>query len=62
MTGGHEKKLRLYDLSKPDQEPSFLTEKSLNGLAHDGTIKGVVRQRSQGEEVVVSAGEDKIIK
>lgn len=62
LTGGNEKKLRLFDLNKPDQEPSFLTEKTLNGLAHDGTIKSVIQQRSQGEEIVVSAGEDRIIK
>jgi serine-threonine kinase receptor-associated protein len=62
VTGGHEKKLRLFDLSKPDDEPSYLGEKSLGGLAHDGNIKSVVRQRGQGEETVVSAGEDKIIK
>lgn len=62
MTGGHEKKLRLFDLSKPDEEPNYLGEKSLGGLAHDGNIKSVVRQRGNGEEIVVSAGEDKIIK
>lgn len=62
LTGGHEKKLRLFDLTKTDQEASFLSEKSLNGLAHDGNIKSVVWQRGEGEDTVVSAGEDKTIK
>lgn len=63
LTGGHEKKLRLFDLSRPEEEASYLSEKSLaNGMAHDGNIKSVVWQRGEGEGTVVSAGEDKTIK
>ena len=62
LTGGHEKKLRLFDLAVPDQEASYLSDKALDGLAHNGNIKSVVRQRSMGEDTVVSAGEDKTIK
>jgi serine-threonine kinase receptor-associated protein len=63
LTGGHEKKLRLFDLSRPDEEASYLSDASLSsGQAHDGNIKSVVWQRGEGEGTVVSVGEDKIIK
>jgi len=64
VTGGQEKKLRLYDVERPETEPFvFVTnesEASGSTLAHDGTIKSVVwdDERSQ----VVSAGEDKIVR
>lgn len=62
LTGGHEKKLRLFDVAKPDQEAQLLREKSLDGLAHEGVIKSVVWQRGDGENIAISAGEDKIVK
>ncbi|GJJ12387.1 hypothetical protein Clacol_006629 [Clathrus columnatus] len=38
MTGGQEKKVRIFDLRKPDAEPDFLGADT----AHDGTVKSVV--------------------
>jgi serine-threonine kinase receptor-associated protein len=53
LTGGQEKKVRLFDLTRPDAEPVFL---SRNGAAsHDGTVKSVVWVMDWGG---VSAGED----
>lgn len=63
LTGGHEKKLRLFDLARPDAEPSLLsTAGSDKQLAHEGNIKSVVWQRGDGEGTAVSAGEDKIVR
>ncbi|EPQ26986.1 uncharacterized protein PFL1_05622 [Pseudozyma flocculosa PF-1] len=45
LTGGHEKKLRLFDLSRPDAEPDYLLIDGEKGTAHDGTIKSVVWHR-----------------
>ena len=58
LTGGQEKKVRIFDLSRPDAEPEVL----LNGGAattHDGTVKSVVWV---GDNTGVSAGEDGKIK
>ncbi|KAI0253953.1 serine/threonine kinase receptor associated protein [Lactifluus subvellereus] len=57
LTGGQEKKVRIFDLGRPDAEPDILSEGS--GLSHDGTIKSVVWF---GENTGVSAGEDGLIK
>lgn len=38
LTGGQEKKVRIFDLQKPDAEPIFLG----TDIAHDGIIKSVV--------------------
>lgn len=62
LTAGHEKKLRLFDLARPDEEAQLLREKSLGDFAHEGVIKSVVWQRGDGETIAVSAGEDKMIK
>jgi serine-threonine kinase receptor-associated protein len=40
LTGGQEKKVRVFDLNRPEAEPDVLTESSL--LSHDGTVKSVV--------------------
>ncbi|KAF8162978.1 serine/threonine kinase receptor associated protein [Crassisporium funariophilum] len=57
LTGGQEKKVRIFDLSRPDVEPDFLCDSGL--LSHDGTIKSVVWV---GEHTGVTAGEDGRIK
>jgi len=59
LTGGHEKKVRLFDLSRPDAEPVFLRPKTGEATAHEGTVKSVVWG---GESVGVSAGDDGIIR
>lgn len=62
FTGGHEKKLRLFDLNQPDSAPIELTGSSSKGTAHEGTIKSVVWQRGDNENTVISAGEDKAVR
>jgi len=57
LSGGQEKKVRIFDLRRPDAEPDILSEGS--GLSHDGTIKSVVWF---GDNTGVSAGEDGLIK
>jgi len=57
LTGGQEKKVRIFDLNRPDAEPDFLCDSGV--LSHDGTIKSVVWV---GEHTGVTAGEDGIIK
>lgn len=57
LTGGQEKKVRIFDLGRPDAEPDFLTQSG--SLAHDGTVKSVVWV---GEDTGVSAGEDGVLK
>jgi WD40 repeat protein len=57
LTGGQEKKVRIFDIGKPDAEPDILSEGG--GLSHDGTIKSVVWF---DENTGVSGGEDRIIK
>ena len=57
LTGGQEKKVRIFDLSRPDAEPDYLYDSGV--LSHDGTIKSVVWV---GDHTGVTAGEDGIIK
>ncbi|KIY61833.1 WD40 repeat-like protein [Cylindrobasidium torrendii FP15055 ss-10] len=57
LTGGQEKKVRMFDLARPDAEPDYLTESA--GLAHEGTVKSVVWV---GDHTGVSAGEDGLVK
>jgi len=57
LTGGQEKKVRIFDLNRPDAEPDPLYDSGM--LSHDGTIKSVVWV---GDHTGVSAGEDGIIK
>ena len=57
LTGGQEKKVRIFDLNRPDAEPDFLCD---NGpLSHEGTLKSVVWV---GDHTGVTAGEDGRIK
>ncbi|KAF9483784.1 serine/threonine kinase receptor associated protein [Pholiota conissans] len=57
LTGGQEKKVRIFDLSRPDAEPDFLFD--AGPLSHDGTVKSVVWV---GEYTGVSAGDDGTVK
>lgn len=58
LTGGQEKKARIFDLGRPDAEPDVLVE-SGSVSSHDGTVKSVVWV---GEHTGVTAGEDGKIK
>ncbi|OZJ03325.1 hypothetical protein BZG36_04228 [Bifiguratus adelaidae] len=53
VTGGHEKKLRIFDLHRPDLAP-------LEAFGHDGTIKTIIWDDSR--HVIMSAGDDKLIR
>lgn len=58
LTGGQEKKVRIFDLTRPDAAPDFLG--GMPGEAcHDGTVKSVVWV---GENIGISAGEDGHVK
>lgn len=59
VTGGNEKKVRLFDLTRPDAAPSFM-KRGANNEAHDGTIKSVIWDAERA--VGVSAGDDKAIR
>lgn len=54
LTGGQEKKARIFHLARPDAPPEFLGGES-NTTCHDGTIKSVVWT---SENIAVTAGED----
>jgi len=56
LTAGDEKKMRLFDLNRPDALPSFMKRGS--NEAHDKTIRSVILQN----EVAVSAGDDGMIR
>ncbi|KAI0029837.1 WD40 repeat-like protein [Vararia minispora EC-137] len=58
LTGGQEKKTRIFDLGRPDAEPEFLLTEGAT-TSHDGTVKSVVWV---GEHTGVTAGEDGFIK
>ncbi|KAN0059891.1 hypothetical protein ACQY0O_008466 [Thecaphora frezii] len=64
VTGGHEKKLRLFDLNKPEAEPDVLLVDAQRGTAHDGTIKSTVWHRgtAKDETTVVSLGEEGVVR
>ena len=58
LTGGQEKKVRMFDLRRPDAEPDLFLESGAT-LSHEGTVKSVVWV---GEHTGVTAGEDGAIK
>lgn len=58
LTGGQEKKARIFDLGRPDAAPDFLGGDG-STLCHDGTIKSVLWT---GENIGVTAGEDGSVK
>jgi serine-threonine kinase receptor-associated protein len=57
LSGGQEKKARIFDLGRPDAEPDFLCDSG--PLSHDGMVKSVVWV---GDHTGVTAGEDGLIK
>jgi len=57
LTGGQEKKVRVFNIKRPDAEPEFLEDSG--GLAHEGTVKSVVWV---GDHTGVTGGEDGKIK
>jgi WD40 repeat protein len=58
LTGGQEKKVRVFDLRRPDAEPDFL--RGAGGTtAHEGTVKSVVWINEWNG---VTAGEDGSVK
>lgn len=57
LTGGQEKKARIFDINRPDAPPDFLEDTS--GLAHEGTVKSVVWV---ADNLGVTAGEDGNVK
>ncbi|KAL5533068.1 hypothetical protein ACEPAF_4844 [Sanghuangporus sanghuang] len=58
LTGGQEKKARIFNLTRSDAAPDFLGGDA-NSPCHDGTIKSVVWT---GENILVTAGEDGSLK
>lgn len=63
LTGGQEKKLRIFDLARPEADPLYLVGKGEpdGGKAHEGTIRSVVWDAQDGN-VAVSAGEEGVIR
>ncbi|KAF8323176.1 serine/threonine kinase receptor associated protein, partial [Clavulina sp. PMI_390] len=59
ITAGNEKKVRLFDLTRPDAAPNFMKRGTANE-AHDGTIKSIIWDGDRA--VGVTAGEDKVIR
>jgi serine-threonine kinase receptor-associated protein len=57
LTGGQEKKVRMFDLSRPDAEPDVLGD--AGAFSHEGMVKSVVWV---GDHTGVSAGEDGLVK
>lgn len=63
VTAGHEKKVRLFDLHRPDGEAMLFRKAGGGGeTAHEGVIKSCVWHRGESEAVVVSAGEDRVVR
>ncbi|ETS59931.1 hypothetical protein PaG_05912 [Moesziomyces aphidis] len=65
VTAGHEKKLRLFDLQRPDAVADEFIMRGASAdkpVAHEGVIKSSVWHRAGAENVVVSAGEDKVMR
>lgn len=58
LTGGQEKKARIFDLGKPDAAPDFLGGDATT-TCHEGTIRSTVWV---SESVTVTAGEDGFVK
>lgn len=58
LTGGQEKKVRLFDLRRPNAEPDFLGGAG-GATAHGGTVKSVVWINEWNG---VTAGEDGTVK
>lgn len=61
LTGGNEKKIRLFDLARPDAEPLVLGSRA-DGLSCDGTVRSIVWDDSNGGTTGVSAAEDGVVR
>lgn len=59
FTGGMEKKLRRYDLSRPDEQPDQFVAPG-SATAHEGMIKSVIWD--EPHRLIISAGDDKRIR
>jgi len=59
LTGDQEKKVRIFDLNRPDAEPEYLSADTPSALAHEGVIKSVVWV---SDNLAVTAGEDGALK
>lgn len=57
VTGGQEKKVRIFDLQKPDAQPAVLSD--TGSTSHEGTVKSVVWFDNN---MVATASEDGTIK
>lgn len=57
LTGGNEKKIRLFDLNRTDAQPLVLGSNP-DGLSCEGNIRSIVWDEGQGGAVGVSAAED----
>ncbi|KAH9818684.1 WD40-repeat-containing domain protein [Melampsora americana] len=61
FTGGMEKKLRRFDLNRPDVFPDlFYTPNATGTTSHDGMIKSVIWDDQR--QLIISAGEDRRIR
>ncbi|WVQ98418.1 hypothetical protein IAU59_005541 [Kwoniella sp. CBS 9459] len=61
LTGGHEKKIRLFDLGRPDAEPLVLGSKP-DGLSCEGVVRSLVWDEGQSGTMGVSAAEDGVVR
>ena len=59
MTGDQTKKIRIFDLARPDADPRYLTTKD-SETAHEKTVKSVV-WLPDGRQIV-SGGEEGVVK
>lgn len=59
LTAGHEKKIRLFDLARPDAPPVLLL-KDGSDVSHDGVIKSIVWDKERA--MAVSAGDDRMVR
>ncbi|BEI83088.1 hypothetical protein CcaverHIS002_0309560 [Cutaneotrichosporon cavernicola] len=57
LTGGNEKKIRLFDLNRTDAQPLILGSNP-DGLSCSGVVRSIVWDEGQGGAVGVSAAED----
>ena len=61
LQGGHEKKIRLFDLGRPDAEPLVLGQ-TPEGFSCDGTVRSLVWDEGSGGTMGVSAAEDGLVR
>ncbi|KAI5450441.1 hypothetical protein NCC49_003064 [Naganishia albida] len=61
LTGGNEKKIRLFDLGRPDAQPLVLGNYA-DGNSCRGTIRSLVWDEGQGGVVGISASEDGLVR